>query len=557
MSNVNPFFKHTKKLNIKEESLFSIVKKNQIFYLEKVNSYLSELNVSNANYFWWAFNLSSKNPLSTKFVFKMIDILASLDLERDENSKSFYCLGFSIAQQKILNQYLGRNESFYVKASFFLSESLQLILDFIKAIFRLFQILFFFFFIKKNTKKYNILLFTFIDGTNRDEKDPYFGNLKNLISEVDSNRSIGYLYYLYRPLFKMNKILKKEKPPHNYIYSYLKIYDYFWCLIQIIKTFFFKVKKVQFLYNNKPILLEKLIRETMLSEISRGLIENLLLFRAFKRLSADKSLEKIIYPFENKSLEKLLLLGLSTDIKKIGYQHSSITPRHLSFQLSKREIKKTPLPDKIVTLGKITQKWLIEKGNFPSQIVNEGVALRSFNNKHLNKTSFKPNSAKLLFVFSSSLNEIIKTIDFLKGISNSHTFIYKFKFHVNFPMHSLGQEIQDWIKKKVKFISSDNLYDEFKWADIMVYISSTAVLESFMCHLPAIRLDIDKFNSNPLLKHKPPLFSEVKSPKDFTQTIFEISYLSDNKKKAMALISKKFAESYMVPPENFNYKMFI
>ncbi len=487
----------------------------------------------------------------------MVDILALLDLDRDENELSPNSLSFSIAQKKILNEYFGRKESYFVKASFFLSESFQSFLDFVTAIFRLFQILFFFITMKKNKIKYNILLFTFIDGTDRDEKDPYFGNLKDLIGKEDSNRFVGYLYYLYRPFFKMSKILKEEKPPHNYVYSYLKIQDYLWCFIQIIRAFFFKVKKVHFSYNNKPILLEKLIRETMLSEISKGLIENLLIFRAFKRLSIDKSLERIIYPFENKSLEKLLLLGLSPNIKKIGYQHSSITPRHLSFLLSKTEILKTPLPDKIITLGGITEKWLTEKGNFPMNKVSQGVALRSFSrDKYLMKKSFKPDSAKLLFVFSSGLNEIIRTVDFLKGISNSHRFIYKFKFHVNFPIDLLGQEIQDWIHKKVHFISNETLINEFEWADIMVYISSTAVLESLICNLPVIRLDIDKFNSNPLLNQKPPLFREVKSHKDFIQTISEISYLSDNEKKSMALKSKKFAELYMVPKENFNLEMF-
>ena len=559
MFHLKPFlFFSSKKneINLKDKYIFSTVKKNQTFYIEKVNSYLSELNISNANYFWWAFNLSSKNPLSSSFVYKMTDILASLDLDRNETFKNTDYSGFSIAQQKILNECIGSNEGFYQKTTFFLSQSFKIIFDFVKATLRIFQILCFFLFRKINKNKHNILIFTFVDGSNRDEKDPYFGNLKNLISKEDSNKFVGYLYYLYRPFFKMAKTLKKEKPPHNYIFSYLKPQDYFWCFTQIIKAYFFKVKKVQFLYNNKPVSLEKLVRETMLSEISRGLIENLLLFCAFKRLNSNKFLEKIIYPFENKSLEKLLLLGLSSNIKTIGYQHSSITPRHLSFKLSKREIKITPLPDKIITLGKITHKWLVEKGNFPSQKVNPGVALRSFNNKYFNKTSFNPNKAKLLFVFSSSLNEIIKTIDLLKDISNTHSFIYKFKFHINFPMSSLEQEYQDWINKKVDFISSDSLYNEFRWADIMIYISSSAVLESLMCHLPVIRLDLDKLNSNPLLNFKPSLFKEVKSSKDFIKSVFEISYLSDDEKNDMALSSKKFAESYMVPQENFNSKMF-
>ena len=77
-----------------------------------------------------------------------------------------------------------------------------------------------------------------------------------------------------------------------------------------------------------------------------------------------------------------------------------------------------------------------------------------------------------------------------------------------------------------------------------------------MCHLPVIRLDLDKLNSNPLLNFKPSLFKEVKSSKDFIKSVFEISYLSDDEKNDMALSSKKFAESYMVPQENFNSKMF-
>ena len=53
---------------------------------------------------------------------------------------------------------------------------------------------------------------------------------------------------------------------------------------------------------------------------------------------------------------------------------------------------------------------------------------------------------------------------------------------------------QNWIKKKVHFISRNTLYEEFKWADIMVYISSSASIESLLCSLPVIRLDIDKFD---------------------------------------------------------------
>ena len=548
------FTKKNQNIISKQEKLFLIIKKNQEFYINQVNSYLSELNVLNANYLWWSFNLSSKSLLSTTIVGKIIDVLGVLDLEGEDLFNLSDYQNFSNGQKKVLFKYFKIKKKFIYFHLFI--TSFKRIIDFFKAALRLVQIFTFFIVKKTNKKKYNILLFTFIDGTNRKQNDPYFGNLDSLIKEHNPEKLIGYLYYLYRPFHKMSKILKDEKIPYNYIFSYLKLQDYFWCFIQIIKVYFLKIKEVEFKHNCQSILFNKIVRETMLDEIPRGIIENLLLFKACKRLNANESLEKIIYPFENKSLEKLLLLGLPKKIRTIGYQHSSITPMHLSFQLSKKEIYKMPLPDKIVTVGKVTQKWLVKRCNFPSQKILQGVALRTFQNKPLNGKMFIPKKAKLLFVFSSSIDEIIKTIEFLEEIPKSYKYVYKFRFHTNFPINLLDQNFQDWININVHFISNDNLYDEFKWADIMVYLSSSAAIESLLCCLPVIRLNIDKFNLDPFLNHKTSLKTEVKSSREFIQSIFEISNLKKSEKKKMALSSKKFAESYMVPQENFNSKMF-
>tara|TARA_B100000989_G_scaffold298527_1_gene288275 strand:+ start:1799 stop:3478 length:1680 start_codon:yes stop_codon:yes gene_type:complete len=540
----------------KQKKLFLFVKNNQDFYLNKVNSYLSDLNVLNSNYLWWAFNFSSKSPLNTTVVTKIIDVLAVLDLERDGIFNPEDYKKFSNAQKKILFQYFSTgNEVMLFFLNFFISFFTR-VLNFFKVIIRLIQVFIFFSFKKTYENQHKILLFTFIDGTNRKINDPYFGNLKNLIEKQNSNTSIGYLYYLYRPFYKMSKILKNEKAPHHYIFSYLKIQDYLWCFIQIIKIYFFKIKKIDFKYNSQSILLHKIIRENMIEEIPRGIIENLLLFKAFRRLNSNRFLEKIIYPFENKPMEKFLSLGLSNKIKKIGYQHTSITPSHLSFQFSKTEINKTPLPDKIVTVGKITKNWLIKRCNFPPKKIIQGVALRTFQNKPLVRDFFAADNAKLLFVFSSSKDEIIKTIKLLKEIPIKYNFKYKFRFHPNFPITVLDRLSQNWIKKKVHFISRNTLHEEFKWADIMVYISSSASIESLLCSLPVIRLDIDKFNFDPFLNHKTPLKKEVKSSKDFIKSIFELSNLTKNKRKIMELDSKKFAESYMVPIKKFNFKMF-
>ena len=123
----------------------------------------------------------------------------------------------------------------------------------------------------------------------------------------------------------------------------------------------------------------------MIEEISKGLIDNLLIFRAFRRLNKMKTLKMIIYPFENKSLEKMMLFALDDTIKTIGYQHSSISNRHFSLILNSKESKIVPLPNKIITTGYITRDWLISKGNIPANIISVGVSLRNANFQYLEK----------------------------------------------------------------------------------------------------------------------------------------------------------------------------
>ena len=518
---------------------------------------MSKANVLNSNYLWWSFNFTSKNPLSTPLVNKMIYILAAIDSNKKNIFNNVNGLNFSSGQKETLFKYLGINKKFFFYFKDVLYKILKIIFDFTKAIVSIIHIYIFFVNKRALNKKHNILLLTFIDGTNRKKRDPYFGNLLDLIEKENPNKSIGYIYYLYKPFSKMSKILKEEKKSHDSIFSYLTTSDFLWCIIQIFKVYFIKFKEPKFLYKNQIISFKKIVKETILDEISKGVIENLLLFRACKRLRLNKSLEKIIYPFENKPLEKLLLISLSNKIRTVGYQHSSITRRHLSYLLSKEEINITPLPHKIVTLGKITQKWLVNEGNFPSQKIHQGVALRSFYCKSIIKKSFNPKKAKLLFIFSSSLTEVIKTVELLREIPNSQSFIYKFRFHVNFPMRLLEKNIKNWINEKVHYISTDNLYNEFKWAYISLYVSSSAALESLLCCVPVIRLDIDKFNSDPFLNLEPSLKNEVKSSKDLIRSIFKISNFSDYRRNKMTSESKKLLEHYMVPQEKFNSKMFL
>jgi hypothetical protein len=295
----------------------------------------------------------------------------------------------------------------------------------------------------------------------------------------------------------------------------------------------------------------------MISEISSGYLDNLILYRAFKRLSKEKRINRLIYPFENKSFEKLMLLETKRKIKTIGYQHSSITPRHFSLCMTKEERKINPLPDIIVTIGEVTKKWLVQKGNIPKEKIRTGVYLRGVN-KIKTKKSFSDKKVNLLFTFSSSYSEIIKTVDFLRsGFQNLNSYKITFRFHPDFAFKQLNRDYKKWINRNIDSISKISLIDELKCCDVLVYTSSSISIEAISSKIPVIYLDIDIYNSDPLLNKKLGLRRAVSNINDFVTAIKEFSILCASNNKEYFKDSIEYVDKYAIDKSKLNIKTFL
>ncbi|MBK78286.1 MAG: hypothetical protein CMC88_04165 [Flavobacteriaceae bacterium] len=543
-------------LKISESEIFLQIGKKRKFYESKVNNFLINLNISNSSKVWWAFNFTARNPVTSKLFEKLIVVLAIIDIIESDQSKQIDFYKISVGQRSIINQYFDYKPKYYINSfyDFFLK---NIFFEYIKIIYLLIEIFLRFFKLKNKTITTNILLFSYIDNIKRNDRDSYFGNLLNKITEDYPEKKVSYLFYLYRPFIKMKKCLKNEKSNYSFIFNHLHLIDYLWAFIQVINGYFFSIKNSNISLNNKNIFFKEIIRETMKKELSRGYINNLLVYRASKRIRNIPKLETLIYPFENKSLEKLMNLGFNNKIKTIGYQHSSITPRHFNFILNNDERNLFPLPNKVVTIGEVTKRWLIKKCNFPASQVIQGVALKNFFLKPIIKRTFSLEKVRLLFVFSSSNYEIIKSIEILKKILINYSFNCRFRFHINFPLENLNLKDKKWIKSNINLAEKNTLNEDLKWTDITVYISSTVALESLFCGIPIIRLDIDKFNSDPLLNEKIPFKWTANSAIDLINSICEISYLSDKERNERSIKGQNFASSYMMPDKFLKTEIFL
>lgn len=528
----------------------------------QVSLLLSQLNEKNYSLRWWSYIFTAKNPLSSPLFNELIDIILVLETLHKYFQEPFsvYVVNARYSQRMIILRFFDTQPFQIVSVLCYkLVYVFRKIYGFIRAIFLICTTTFSNWRVKQheNKQQNKVGIFTYIDGSNRSQQDPFFGKLILQLKEVEKT-SVEYIFYLYRPFISRMAELSSEKNSFVLLFSYLTWKDILWTIISVVKELFTFYKNQLIFIRDRNVSLYPIIREYMIFELGRGYTDNLLVFRAARNMASSGNFQTIIYPFENKSLEKSLLLGLNSQVKTIGYQHSSITPRHFTFKLQGNEPEITPMPDKVITVGEVTQQWLINTGNFPENKIQAGFSLRHNLETKFNKKSFVAKKAKLLFAFSSGYSEISQAIAFLKPIVKQYPeIIYRFRNHINFPFNQLDPNDQNWIDQHVEKGPRNTLLEDIEWADIVVYISSTVALEALFCGAPVIWLDIDLLNSDPLLiKHVPNRWECQESP-DFFTKLQEIATLSDSERLDLQKQSSVYVNSYLKKGTIDDCKLFL
>jgi hypothetical protein len=528
----------------------------------QVSMLLSQLNEKNYSLRWWSYIFTAKNPLSSPIFNELIDIIILLETMHKYLNEpiSVYVVNARYSQRMVVSRFF-ENQSIQVVSliSYKLVHTFRKIYAFIRVIFLIFISTFFAQSVKQidDKKRNKIGIFTYIDGANRSEQDPFFGKLINHLKDVEKT-SVEYIFYLYRPFTIRKKELSSEKNNFILLFSYLTWRDIFWTIISVVKELFAFYKNQLIFVIDRNVSLYPIIREYMIFELGRGYTDNLLVFRAARNMASSGNFQTIIYPFENKSLEKALLLGLNSQVKTIGYQHSSISPRHYTFKLQGKEPLITPMPDKVITVGEVTHQWLMSIGNFPAHKIQAGFSLRHNLESKFDKKSFEAKKTKLLFAFSSCYSEISNAIAFLKPIVKQHPeIVLRFRNHINFPFNQLGQNDQNWINQNVEKGPRKTLLEDIEWSDVVVYISSTVALEALFCGAPVILLNISLLNSDPLLTDNVPYRWECSESKDFFVILEQIASLGEIERLELQQQSTVYVNKYLKKGTIDDYKFFL
>lgn len=213
---------------------------------------------------------------------------------------------------------------------------------------------------------------------------------------------------------------------------------------------------------------------------------------AFARMLARVKPRSIVIPFEFRAWERVLagaarVLGI--DI--VGYQHSSLTPRHLCLLDPAADWRPGVLPDRIVSCGEITAERLQPLAGTVQIRVLAGAALRTA------QWQLPPPGRAILVAISSSRGEALALIRAVARVAAQLARPIIIRPHPAIPVDDLFRQFV-W-PEGVELSCNRTLEEDMAQVGFVVYSSSTVALEGMQHGRLPVFLDIgDVLSGDPI-----------------------------------------------------------
>lgn len=296
-------------------------------------------------------------------------------------------------------------------------------------------------------------------------------------------------------------------------------------------------------------LLQSAVDETCQSG---GFFRHYAAYRAARNLTARFALAGWIYPFENRALEKAVLLGArdaAPRARLIGCQNAALTRSHLNFMLGDSEAAAIPLPDAIFTTGEPVREWLVAHGNFPTELVRVGCAFRQ---GERDAAAFvrRPALRRVLVVLASGLDEYVEMLAFVAdAFHGAGPEELRFRPHPEFSF-AVAEGLVPASRGIRYDVSTGSLQDDLLWADVVLYASSTVSMEAVARGIPVIHADVGHaLNADPLVDRTDGLRWTVAEPADLLRCLTTIDALSDTEYRQRAQVDRQYVDRYFLAPD--------
>jgi len=490
-------------------------------FIQDYTAFIASLNISNqANFLWWATDISSKN----RYVCPLPDLIQELC----EIDKAFQqCSGKSLliiapsmgiygalrklsakykrelswpgVDSKVLQEtFMGGFKSLrrlFLNAGRFYARSLWARIFLWQYARRV---------LLKNKEYYVIKTFSYPSSwdSNGEYSDSFFGRLPRFLSKDKNVLILSYHWQGYREFIK--SIFREKTLIILPVEFFIKGTDVLKAIFRIL-TFRVKIdKEISFRGMD--------ISEIVCYELARtnnGVqIFQLLHYDAMCQMFKKIGVGTFLFTFENNPWERMCILACrdqSPSTKVVGCQHSVVPQAALNMFVHPLEKSIVPLPSLIVTTGEIPQQILQYYGDYSQASVKNACALRY---EYLSETKHvtRPISRGNILLVLDGVEQTWQMLKFvLEQLGGHNHYKLRIRCHPALPWSLIVNKFRFGISQYANIdVSKDALKEDLAWSDMIIYWQTTVVLEAMNFGKPVIN-----FKTKDILSYDPLFQSEA------------------------------------------------
>lgn len=325
--------------------------------------------------------------------------------------------------------------------------------------------------------------------------DHFFGEMFNKITSIDDE---DLCWIFMSDVGNINneknfiENLRKRYPKSYVVQDLLRLSEAFKILLGV---FVYKIFSLRFKSKIPTIEIDGLSVESFSRHFYSATISNRppskaqMLKYVFSRVAARCEGIPLFYPFEDKGIERAILENVKGKLPTYSFAHAVHNYGHLYLRKKKQGEIAPPWPDYIGCTGEGALKWLEEKKGIPkedlvlmgSKRYKEVIEKKEFNNKNLN-----------ILVLISQGYEVGEFANYVEEdpamFSDCEIVIRKYPF-------AFHEEQDAGIERIKKFplnikVEGGDLVQQIERADLVIFGSTSAGVESMLCGRLSVSLDI-------------------------------------------------------------------
>ncbi len=510
--------------------------------------------------YWWASFTASKNRFMSKLLPNLLDYYTVCNTIKNNPAKSILLISPPRQITQALKQYCVQNSiefrnldysiDYCIRIKGSITHCLKMMSFILKNWIKIFLVRRLY---KKhldsmNEKKEYYVLNTGIypSSISKENKytDSFFGKLPDFLVARENK-----LLIIARIIGDYGNTIKKLSKYKRYLILPQELFlGYFDVFKATICAYFNKIKfdrSIEFYGLNISKIIQMEFDKDYINTIRAELLQKYIIRNMLDHIK----IHTFTTTYENNPWEKICFLTLkeySPSTKTIGYQHAVVTKASANMFISKEEMSCIPTPDKIITVGDITEGALRKYGCYPENRIYSSCALRHEYMYKLKKKKFTKNNT--ILVALEGVYECYKLVNFVfNALSGNKDYSVIIRTHPERPFDKIKKDLCFDIDFHENFSVSNqkSLKDDFSEVDILIYWGSTVSLEALMMGIPVIHVNLDDITNVDPLADWNHLKWTVRNVEELPYAITDIYDMSEHDYLSQYNKAKSYIERYL------------